>query len=193
MPSRELDKGCRTASIGCIDCKRVLLKNMMAELTPIREKALSLKGTPILCSTRSAGASRCKRMAAETMGEVAKSRPPQARHHSPAARSPAARTPATQAGKRRLPPLTFSEGRTNLLPMKDLSLGMFDSGIGGLTVLKEVRSSCPTSTSSISAIRRGSLTATGRRDRYPLLPGERAFLLRRASRCSSSPATHRAQ
>ena len=43
---KELDKGCRSASIGCIDCKRVLLKNMMAELTPIREKALSLKGRP---------------------------------------------------------------------------------------------------------------------------------------------------
>ena len=29
------------------------------------------------------------------------------------------------------------------MPMKDLSLGMFDSGIGGLTVLKEVRKLLP--------------------------------------------------
>ena len=43
---RELGEACKSASVGCIDCKRVLLKNMMAELTPIREKALSLKGHP---------------------------------------------------------------------------------------------------------------------------------------------------
>ena len=29
------------------------------------------------------------------------------------------------------------------MPMKDLSLGMFDSGIGGLTVLREVRKLLP--------------------------------------------------
>ena len=39
----ELARGCRSASMGCIDCKRILLKNMMAELTPIREKAFSLE------------------------------------------------------------------------------------------------------------------------------------------------------
>ncbi len=67
----ELGKGCRSASIGCIDCKRVLFKNMMAELTPIREKALSLKGHPgpVLDALRQ-GAAECKRLAAETMTEV---------------------------------------------------------------------------------------------------------------------------
>ncbi len=68
---KELGKGCRSASIGCIDCKRVLFKNMMAELTPIREKALSLKGHPgpVLDALRQ-GAAECKRLAAETMTEV---------------------------------------------------------------------------------------------------------------------------
>ncbi len=67
----ELGNGCRSASIGCIDCKRVLFKNMMAELTPIREKALSLKGHPgpVLDALRQ-GAAECKRLAAETMTEV---------------------------------------------------------------------------------------------------------------------------
>jgi tryptophanyl-tRNA synthetase len=68
---KELDTGCRSASIGCIDCKRVLFKNMMAELTPIREKALSLKGhpDPVLDALRQ-GAAVCRRLAAETMAEV---------------------------------------------------------------------------------------------------------------------------
>ena len=68
---QELDKGCRSASIGCIDCKRVLFKNMMAELTPIREKALSLKAhpEPVLDALRQ-GAAECRRLAAETMAEV---------------------------------------------------------------------------------------------------------------------------
>jgi tryptophanyl-tRNA synthetase len=68
---KELDKGCRSASIGCIDCKRVLFKNMMAELTPIRKKALSLKAhpDPVLDALRQ-GAVECKRLAAETMAEV---------------------------------------------------------------------------------------------------------------------------
>jgi tryptophanyl-tRNA synthetase len=68
---KELDEGCRSASMGCIDCKRVLFKNMMAELTPIRKKALSLKAhpDPVLDALRQ-GAVECKRLAAETMAEV---------------------------------------------------------------------------------------------------------------------------
>jgi tryptophanyl-tRNA synthetase len=67
----ELDKGCRSASIGCIDCKRVLFKNMMAELNPIREKFLVLRDRPdyIIDALRK-GAIECKRMAQETMEEV---------------------------------------------------------------------------------------------------------------------------
>lgn len=67
----ELDKGCRSASTGCIDCKRILFKNMMAELTPIRERALSLKEHPdyIMDALRK-GAKECTRMAKETMEEV---------------------------------------------------------------------------------------------------------------------------
>ena len=70
---KELDEGCRSASMGCIDCKRVLFQNMMAELTPIREKALSLKGHPdYIIDALKKGAAECKRMASQTMDEVQK-------------------------------------------------------------------------------------------------------------------------
>jgi tryptophanyl-tRNA synthetase len=67
----ELNVGCRSASIGCIDCKRVLLKNMMAELTPIRERAHSLREHPsFVADALRKGAGACKLMAEETMDEV---------------------------------------------------------------------------------------------------------------------------
>src|SRR2546426_8805480 len=34
---------CRTAGWGCLDCKRVLADNMIAALTPIRERARALQ------------------------------------------------------------------------------------------------------------------------------------------------------
>src|SRR6266436_4020034 len=37
---------CRTAGWGCLDCKRVLADNMIAALTPIRERADALKRDP---------------------------------------------------------------------------------------------------------------------------------------------------
>jgi tryptophanyl-tRNA synthetase len=66
-----LDRDCRSASTGCIDCKRILLKNMMAELAPIRERALSLRDNPgYVTDALRKGATECRRMAAETMAEV---------------------------------------------------------------------------------------------------------------------------
>lgn len=35
---KELDRGCRTAGIGCIDCKRVLFENIKSALSPIQDK-----------------------------------------------------------------------------------------------------------------------------------------------------------
>lgn len=67
----ELSKGCRGAGIGCIDCKKVLLKNMMAELTPIRERALALKhDEDYVMDALRQGAVACRKMVRETMGEV---------------------------------------------------------------------------------------------------------------------------
>ena len=67
----ELGKGCRAASIGCIDCKRVLFKQMVAELTPIRERALALKkDRGYAIDALRQGTSACRTLADQTMEEV---------------------------------------------------------------------------------------------------------------------------
>lgn len=38
-----VEEGCRNASIGCLDCKRILFDNMVKELSPVKEKIESLK------------------------------------------------------------------------------------------------------------------------------------------------------
>lgn len=34
----EVSRGCRTASIGCLDCKKIMIKHVVADLEPFREK-----------------------------------------------------------------------------------------------------------------------------------------------------------
>ena len=63
--------GCRTAGIGCIDCKRILHKNMMAVLEPIQRKAADLQAHPERVeSVLERGARECSKLAEETMAEV---------------------------------------------------------------------------------------------------------------------------
>lgn len=67
----EVAKGCRTASIGCIDCKKMLFTNMSRELGPIREKAFSLmKNTDYVVDVLRAAAKACTIVARKTMDEV---------------------------------------------------------------------------------------------------------------------------
>ena len=67
----KVNKECRTAEIGCIDCKKILSDNMAAELGPIREKSLNLINNPDeVVDVLNTGADKCKKMAEETMGEV---------------------------------------------------------------------------------------------------------------------------
>jgi tryptophanyl-tRNA synthetase len=64
----EFGKGCREALVGCIDCKKVLFKNMTAELGPIQEKATSLRQNPdYVRDVVKKGAAECRKMACETM------------------------------------------------------------------------------------------------------------------------------
>lgn len=42
----EVAEGCRSARIGCIDCKKMLLKNLMDQLGPIQEKRKELVAAP---------------------------------------------------------------------------------------------------------------------------------------------------
>ncbi len=66
-----IDKGCRSADIGCIDCKKMLFENVRKELNPIREKALELKNnTDYVMDVLRDGAGRCRKIAEETMEEV---------------------------------------------------------------------------------------------------------------------------
>jgi tryptophanyl-tRNA synthetase len=62
---------CSTAGWGCIDCKRVLLDGMNAELAPVRQRAAELRETPSLVSeVLDAGHQRAAQVAGETMREV---------------------------------------------------------------------------------------------------------------------------
>lgn len=67
------DAGCRTAGIGCIDCKKVLFKHLEKEIAPIREKTLDLLKKPDAIREQLAeGGKRAKKAAQKTMEEVYK-------------------------------------------------------------------------------------------------------------------------
>ena len=69
----DVGKGCRTADIGCIDCKKMLFENVRKELTPIRERAQALKNDPdYVTDVLRGGTKKCSAIAGETMAEVRK-------------------------------------------------------------------------------------------------------------------------
>jgi tryptophanyl-tRNA synthetase len=60
--------GCRTASIGCIECKKILIKNMFKVMDPIWEKRNELIRNPdILHDIVERGTQKAKKVAEETM------------------------------------------------------------------------------------------------------------------------------
>jgi len=64
-------RNCRTAGWGCLDCKRVLADNMIAALTPIRERAGALRAEPrTVTDLLRAGAVRARAIARHTMAQV---------------------------------------------------------------------------------------------------------------------------
>jgi len=67
----EVDRKCRSAGWGCLDCKRVLADNMNATLSPIRERAAELKARPgEVTGLLADGAARARAIARETMRAV---------------------------------------------------------------------------------------------------------------------------
>lgn len=61
-------EGCRTAGIGCIDCKKVLIKNVFAVLEPIWAKREELMGNPgRLREIVDSGTEKAQKIARETM------------------------------------------------------------------------------------------------------------------------------
>jgi tryptophanyl-tRNA synthetase len=67
----EVAAKCRGAGWGCLDCKRVLADNIIAELGPVRERAARLAQRPgEVKAVLARGAERCRAMARDTMAEV---------------------------------------------------------------------------------------------------------------------------
>ena len=67
----EIDKGCTSAGIGCIDCKKMLFENVKNELAPIREKARELADNmDYVRDVLNQGAAACRDIADVTMEEV---------------------------------------------------------------------------------------------------------------------------
>jgi tryptophanyl-tRNA synthetase len=67
----EVAHKCRTAGWGCLDCKRVLADNMIAALTPMRERADALRRDPQRLGERlRVGAAKARALARRTLAEV---------------------------------------------------------------------------------------------------------------------------
>ncbi|MCD6268931.1 MAG: tryptophan--tRNA ligase, partial [Deltaproteobacteria bacterium] len=69
----EICAACPKAEIGCVDCKKILLKNLLEGLAPIHEKQHYYKNNPqLLDEIIAAGNSRARAITRETMTEVRK-------------------------------------------------------------------------------------------------------------------------
>jgi tryptophanyl-tRNA synthetase len=66
-----VSKGCRTAGIGCLECKKVMIKHVIDELAPVQERRASLVDKPDQVEAVLAAGNRvAQQKAAETMAEV---------------------------------------------------------------------------------------------------------------------------
>lgn len=69
----EVSIGCRTAGIGCLECKKVMIKHVIEELAPFREKRATYEEDPKqIDDIVEAGNAVAHKQAAETMDEVRK-------------------------------------------------------------------------------------------------------------------------
>lgn len=67
----EIAPQCRTAEIGCVDCKKILFAHMMQHLEPIQRRAAELERDPdAVRESLARGARRCRDIAAGVMQEV---------------------------------------------------------------------------------------------------------------------------
>lgn len=66
-----VQEGCRSASIGCIECKQPVIDAVLAELAPLRQRAAEFAAQPDLVrSIINEGCERARDVARETMDEV---------------------------------------------------------------------------------------------------------------------------
>jgi tryptophanyl-tRNA synthetase len=67
----EVTQGCRTAKIGCLDCKKVMIKHVVKDLEPFQEKRAAYERRPRdVEAALSAGEDSARQKAAETMAQV---------------------------------------------------------------------------------------------------------------------------
>jgi len=68
---KEIEEGCKNASIGCVDCKKKMAANLNEALEPIREKIRALEGDPkIIDNIIDEGNNKARKIAKKTMEEV---------------------------------------------------------------------------------------------------------------------------
>ncbi len=66
-----VQQGCRTAGIGCLECKQPLIEAVLAELKPMRERAQRYLEDPTLVRSIIAdGCEKAQKLADETMRDV---------------------------------------------------------------------------------------------------------------------------
>ena len=66
---RYQEAGCRTAAIGCLECKKIMIAHVQAELAPIRARRAHLLGDDARAAL-AAGNARAQAVAQDTMREV---------------------------------------------------------------------------------------------------------------------------
>ncbi len=67
----EIDQQCRTAEIGCVECKQIMAQNLITALEPIREKrAYYEERTEVVDAIIREGNNRARNVARQTMEEV---------------------------------------------------------------------------------------------------------------------------
>jgi tryptophanyl-tRNA synthetase len=67
----KIETDCRTAQIGCVECKRTLARNLAARLAPFRERRAELGRDPdLVWEILREGAARASTIAVQTMAEV---------------------------------------------------------------------------------------------------------------------------
>ncbi len=69
----QVAEGCRTAGIGCVECKKILIRNVVSKLAPIRERRLELEGNKDMVKEIIAdGNERARQVAVSTIELVRK-------------------------------------------------------------------------------------------------------------------------
>jgi tryptophanyl-tRNA synthetase len=66
-----VDKGCKSASIGCLECKKIMIRHVVEDLKPIQERRCEIDARPsLVAEVLEDGNRRAHAVAGETMREV---------------------------------------------------------------------------------------------------------------------------